>query len=110
MKRTIHRTNVYQLIGIERIEITDLIDGKAEAVHYLGRIQNLAINEDPQHIYRALALDPVVPKRIQPDPHPLWIWRIELERAVTWDIQSRMCVAISVLFHTEPTHARFGGA
>ena len=73
---------------------------------YLIRIENFAIGKDPQHVYRAIALYPVVPERIQRVLNPLRVGRVQFQRTVSRDMRSRVLLRICVLLHTEPAHAR----
>ena len=72
---------------------------------HLVRMENLAIDEDPQHVYRAIALFPVIPKRIQRLFDPLLVGGVQFQRAVERHMYSRRFLVVRVLLHAESTYA-----
>ena len=74
---------------------------------YLVRTENLAVDEDPQHVYRAIALLPVIPERIQRLLDLLLIGGVQFQWAVGRHMRSRRLLLVCVLLHAEPTYARF---
>ena len=71
---------------------------------YLAWIENSAVDKDPQHVYRAATLNPVIPERTQRILDPLRVGGIQLQGTIGRNIGSRAQLFIRVLLHAEPTH------